>query len=69
MSVLILTVTFLLCFFFCVSLLPPREVKKMQYGQMELSIIFWYCCFVASECNDVVNATAVLKVMVLTIIK
>ena len=30
---------------------------------------FWYCCSVASECNDKVNATAVLKVMLSTITK
>ena len=30
---------------------------------------FWYCCSVASECNDKVNATTVLTVMTLTITK
>lgn len=63
------SLTFLLCFFFFLCQVAATKGNE-KIAEWSDAIInhFWYCCSVASECNDKVNATAVLKVMLLTIL-
>ena len=59
--------TFLL--FFLSQVAATKGNEKIAEWSDAILNHFWYCCSVASECNDKVNATAISKVMLSTIIK
>lgn len=63
------SLTFFALFFFLCQVAATKGNEKIAEWSDAIINHFWYCCSVASECNDKVNATAVLKVMLSTIIK